>query len=116
MPNKDSNINMKITIAMITFVFEHCFELTDLLAEEISAARELTKGPERELKFKSNHGGVARSLLDTTHKGRLLTPEEGCGHSKVQNKRIIGGSPAKNCKLMHFLKNSFIKSNININF
>lgn len=28
-------------------------------------------------------------------KGRLLTPEEGCGYSKVQNKRIIGGSPAK---------------------
>lgn len=29
-------------------------------------------------------------------KGRLLTPEEGCGYSKVQNKRIVGGAPAKN--------------------
>lgn len=28
-------------------------------------------------------------------KGRLLTPEEGCGYSKVQNKRIIGGSVSK---------------------
>lgn len=27
-------------------------------------------------------------------KGRLLTPEEGCGLSKVMNKRIIGGSEA----------------------
>lgn len=29
-------------------------------------------------------------------KGRLLTPEEGCGYSKVQNTRIVGGAPAKN--------------------
>lgn len=28
-------------------------------------------------------------------KGRLLTPEEGCGFSKVQHKRIIGGSIAQ---------------------
>lgn len=28
-------------------------------------------------------------------KGRLLTPEEGCGYSKVANKRIVGGSEAK---------------------
>lgn len=28
-------------------------------------------------------------------RGRLLTPAEGCGYSKVQNTRIIGGSPAK---------------------
>lgn len=34
--------------------------------------------------------------LKSMPKGRLLTPEEGCGYSKVQNKRIIGGSPAKN--------------------
>lgn len=27
-------------------------------------------------------------------KGRLLTPEEGCGISKVKNARIIGGSEA----------------------
>lgn len=31
-----------------------------------------------------------------TIKGRLLTPEEGCGHSKVLTKRIVGGSAAKN--------------------
>lgn len=28
-------------------------------------------------------------------KGRLLTPEEGCGQSKVVNTRIIGGTRAK---------------------
>lgn len=28
-------------------------------------------------------------------KGRLLTPEEGCGQSKVTNTRIVGGTPAK---------------------
>lgn len=28
--------------------------------------------------------------------GRLLTPEEGCGSVAVSNKRIVGGSPAKN--------------------
>lgn len=27
---------------------------------------------------------------------RLLTPETGCGYSKVQNTRIVGGVPAKN--------------------
>lgn len=32
-------------------------------------------------------------------KGRLLTPDEGCGYSKVQNTRIVGGSKAKNGKL-----------------
>lgn len=28
-------------------------------------------------------------------KGRLLTPEEGCGYSKAAAKRIVGGSAAK---------------------
>lgn len=28
-------------------------------------------------------------------KGRLLTPEEGCGFSKVANTRIVGGQNAK---------------------
>lgn len=28
--------------------------------------------------------------------GRLLTPEEGCGQSKVTTTRIVGGQPAKN--------------------
>lgn len=27
--------------------------------------------------------------------GRLLTPEEGCGFTKVKNNRIVGGSEAK---------------------
>lgn len=27
-------------------------------------------------------------------KGRLLTPEEGCGLTKVKNTRIVGGSKA----------------------
>lgn len=31
-----------------------------------------------------------------TVKGRLLTPQEGCGYSKVLTKRIVGGGPAKN--------------------
>lgn len=30
--------------------------------------------------------------------GRLLTPAEGCGTVAVSNKRIVGGSPAKNGK------------------
>lgn len=29
-------------------------------------------------------------------KGRLLTPEEGCGHSPVATTKIVGGAPAKN--------------------
>lgn len=29
-------------------------------------------------------------------KGRLLTPAEGCGFSKVSHKKIVGGAPAKN--------------------
>lgn len=28
-------------------------------------------------------------------KGRLLTPQEGCGFSRVKHKRIVGGSTAK---------------------
>ena len=28
-------------------------------------------------------------------KGRLLSPSEGCGYSKAQNKRIVGGGPAQ---------------------
>lgn len=31
----------------------------------------------------------------TDIKGRLLTPDEGCGYSKVANTRIVGGSNAK---------------------
>lgn len=37
--------------------------------------------------------GVYDQLL--APKARLLTPEEGCGYSKVQNTRIVGGTPAK---------------------
>lgn len=81
--------------------FNFYFKLIDEPAQIKSVIPELTKGPELELKFSSNtirnHGGVARSLLQSTMpKGRLLTPEEGCGYSEVQNKRIVGGAPAKN--------------------
>lgn len=34
-------------------------------------------------------------MVRTDIKGRLLTPEEGCGYSKVSNTRIVGGVPAK---------------------
>lgn len=34
-------------------------------------------------------------MVRTDIKGRLLTPEEGCGYSKVSNTRIVGGAPAK---------------------
>lgn len=35
-------------------------------------------------------------------KGRLLTPEEGCGLTKVRNTRIIGGSEAPAGKYIKF--------------
>lgn len=35
-----------------------------------------------------------RSSGDADVKGRLLTPEEGCGLTKVKNTRIVGGSIA----------------------
>lgn len=35
-------------------------------------------------------------------KGRLLTPEEGCGHSEVAQTRIVGG---KDAKVGEFFKN-----------
>lgn len=34
-------------------------------------------------------------LFQRMPKGRLLKPQEGCGLSKVANKRIVGGSEAK---------------------
>lgn len=34
-------------------------------------------------------------MVRTDIKGRLLTPEEGCGYTKVKNTRIVGGSDAK---------------------
>lgn len=41
--------------------------------------------------------GSTRINGDTTDtSGRLLTPEEGCGHTKVKFTRIVGGSEAKN--------------------
>lgn len=36
------------------------------------------------------------TTVRTDIKGRILTPEEGCGYTKVQNTRIVGGSSAKN--------------------
>lgn len=38
------------------------------------------------------------TVVRTDIKGRLLTPEEGCGYSKAINSRIVGGSAAKNGK------------------
>lgn len=34
-------------------------------------------------------------VLSSNIKGRLLTPDEGCGFSKVANSKIVGGAPAK---------------------
>lgn len=36
------------------------------------------------------------TIIRTDIKERILTPEEGCGYSKAQNTRIVGGSAAKN--------------------
>lgn len=38
---------------------------------------------------------ITKTIVRTDIKGRLLTPEEGCGYSKVANTRIVGGAPAK---------------------
>lgn len=35
----------------------------------------------------------------TDIKGRLLTPDEGCGFVKVSTTRIVGGGVAKNGKI-----------------
>lgn len=42
----------------------------------------------------NGHGG---SFAESS-KGSLLTPEQGCGYTKVRNTRIVGGAPAKNGK------------------
>lgn len=49
-------------------------------------------------------GGNAKpeTRVRTDIKGRLLTPEEGCGYSKVSNTRIVGGAPAKKGQFKHF--------------
>lgn len=52
------------------------------------------------LELLSDSEFFSRPNLGDTHelsdiKGRLLTPEEGCGYSKVANTRIIGGTEAK---------------------
>lgn len=41
-------------------------------------------------------GQFHQTVVRTDIKGRLLTPEEGCGYSKVATTRIVGGAPAKN--------------------
>lgn len=35
-------------------------------------------------------------------KARLLTPEEGCGYSNVPQKRIMGGTIAKDGNTLYF--------------
>lgn len=69
-----------------------------MIAEEKkSFIPELIKGPERDITFSSNKDKITSFISPKSGiKGRLLSPEEGCGFSKVENKRIIGGSPAKN--------------------
>lgn len=87
-----------------------------MLAEKKSYIPELKKGPERELKFSSNaNHDKATPFLSTKSniRGRLLTPEEGCGYSKVENKRIVGGSPAKIGNLFTFI---LCTANIDTNF
>lgn len=37
---------------------------------------------------------VKSALSKSGNAGRLLTPEEGCGLTKVKNNRIVGGSAA----------------------
>lgn len=47
----------------------------------------------------SGDNAVPETIVRTDIKGRLLTPEEGCGQSKVpNNNRIVGGSSAKKGK------------------
>lgn len=36
-----------------------------------------------------------KTIVRNDIKGRLLTPEEGCGHTDVAHTRIVGGSAAK---------------------
>lgn len=44
--------------------------------------------------------------MRTDIQGRLLSPEEGCGYSKVGQTRIVGGTKAKNGKFeWHFTCN-----------
>lgn len=45
--------------------------------------------------------GQESSELNPLIVGRLLTPAEGCGTVAVSNKRIVGGSPAKNGMKKH---------------
>lgn len=40
-------------------------------------------------------GSSSKPMPVANVKGRLLTPQEGCGYSRVQHKRIVGGSTAK---------------------
>lgn len=39
---------------------------------------------------------ISTPVVRTDIKGRLLAPNEGCGYSKVESSRIVGGVPAKN--------------------
>lgn len=46
-------------------------------------------------------------------KGRLLTPDEGCGYSKVAHKRIVGGTVAKDGELYGLVKSTFFSFHLN---
>lgn len=53
-------------------------------------------------------------ILDLGHlEGRLLTPEEGCGHTEVRTNRIVGGSDAKRGNYCNYSVMLFEKKNSN---
>lgn len=49
---------------------------------------------QKHMQFNSILGGNLISTQQSESGGSLLTPEEGCGLTRVKNKRIVGGSVA----------------------
>lgn len=52
-------------------------------------------GPRIALKSLSGHFLPSRPVKNSGFKGKLLTPDDGCGVSKESAHKIVGGSPAK---------------------
>lgn len=48
---------------------------------------------------------IANEITASNPKGRLLTPAEGCGYSRVAQTRIVGGTKAKIGKIKHAFLN-----------
>ena len=46
--------------------------------------------------------------------GRLTTPEEGCGFTKVHHKKIVGGSEAEIGRVFGLLKCKYVRNSENI--